>query len=332
MGWPAGGFLPRVLYVAHHAGVACAIGRGCCDRGPPTRRLILDGLSSVATAQGLPNFRAVRICMHDAHCNECSLAFGVFSTHGPGRTCVERPFPFITMLSVDATAASYSSNASTPAPLAGVVSSRAAAMARLRPPPTHAPTPPPLQQRCGWIGGITDWHPRTWRGSHPPGLMANGRCARSRCRSASSDLTVVHPLLTVVHPLPRQHARAAHQRLALDRERRAPRRPRHRGATGLAPAARRAPRRPLGRLAPAPAHAPPHGGVTVPSRRPSSPRASRRAASARARCLSPPRWCFAFLAPPLTLSALGAHTTRRPSASRCSSARRATPSTARCTA
>ena len=178
MGWPAGGFLPRVLYVAHHAGVACAIGHGCCDRGPPTRRLILDGLSSVATAQGLPNFRAVRICMHDAHCNECSLAFGVFSTHGPGRTCVERPFPFITMLSVDATAASYSSNASTPAPLAGVVSSRVAAMARLRPPPT----PPPLQRRCGWIGGITDWRED---GSHPPGLMASGGSTRARLINVS---------------------------------------------------------------------------------------------------------------------------------------------------
>jgi len=143
MGWPAGGFRPRVLYVAHHNGVACAIGHGCCDRSSPTRKLILDGLQSVATTQGLPNFRAVRICMHDAHCNDCSLAFGVFSTQGPERACVERPFPFMSMLSVDAAAASY--NASPPAP------------AQL--------------QRCGWIGGITDWR---GDGAHPPGLMVNG--------------------------------------------------------------------------------------------------------------------------------------------------------------
>ena len=143
MGWPAGGLRPRVLYVAHHNGVACAIGHGCCDRSSPTRKLILDGLQSVATTQGLPNFRAVRICMHDAHCNDCSLAFGVFSTQGPERACVERPFPFMSMLSVDAAAASY--NASPPAP------------AQL--------------QRCGWIGGITDWR---GDGAHPPGLMVNG--------------------------------------------------------------------------------------------------------------------------------------------------------------
>jgi len=70
MGWPMRE-IPRRVFIAHHNGIACAIGRGLEDRAEKTRAFALQSLNRSASAgRRLPNFRALSIGIHDGHCNE----------------------------------------------------------------------------------------------------------------------------------------------------------------------------------------------------------------------------------------------------------------------
>ena len=85
MGWPLRQLQTR-LYVAHSMGVMCAFGRGEPGRSQRTAALIFDGLLEASAHQRIPDFRAVSVGIHDAHCSEVTLAYATLHADASNRS------------------------------------------------------------------------------------------------------------------------------------------------------------------------------------------------------------------------------------------------------
>ena len=93
--------IPRLLWVAHRNGVACAAGSS--KRAQSTAKLLLTALSEATEAAALtgrgplPDFAAsVRIGVGDVHCSEVALAFATFESRvnrTSPRSCTARLLP-----------------------------------------------------------------------------------------------------------------------------------------------------------------------------------------------------------------------------------------------
>ena len=176
----------KCLWVGIDGDVVCVAGRGLDDRAERTQQLMLDGMIEAAGLGSLPSFAAVRIGIHDAHCNETMLSYATFGYEG--RACGARLIPHEHFGPRNGDPRLYNASSS----FTSVTASLA---------PTAASHPE--AERCGWAGGSRSDVAKD--ATHPRGLD-RGSPARPRfasiLRENPAEFEIVDTSQPLAKPLP----------------------------------------------------------------------------------------------------------------------------------